>query len=115
MISREVKCMETNYFEHWSGELERTMPMKVYGHAGKPILFIPCQDGRFYDFENFHLTDTFAPWIENGECIVFAIDTIDIETWSDRNNDPGYRARHHEEWISYITREVVPFIREYVN
>ena len=54
--------METNYFEFYSNNLNRTMPLKVYGHAGRPVLFIPCQDGRFY-----------------------------------------------------ITREVVPFIRDYVN
>ncbi len=92
--------METNYFEFYSNNLNRTMPLKVYGHAGRPVLFIPCQDGRFFDFENFHLTDTFAPWIDSGKVIVFAIDTIDIETWSDKNGD---------------TREVVPFIRDYVN
>ena len=107
--------METNYFEFYSNNLNRTMPLKVYGHAGRPVLFIPCQDGRFFDFENFHLTDTFAPWIDSGKVIVFAIDTIDIETWSDKNGDPYYRIRHHEEWINYITREVVPFIRNYVN
>ncbi|MBQ1811672.1 MAG: esterase, partial [Erysipelotrichaceae bacterium] len=98
--------METNYFEFYSNNLNRTMPLKVYGHAGRPVLFIPCQDGRFFDFENFHLTDTFAPWIDSGKVIVFAIDTIDIETWSDKNGDPYYRIRHHEEWINYITREV---------
>ena len=100
--------METNYFEFYSSNLDRTMPLKVYGSYGKPILFIPCQDGRFFDFENFHLTDTFAPWIEDGQCIVFAIDTIDIETWSDKNGDPYWRVRRHEQWIDYITREVVP-------
>ncbi len=31
--------------------------MQVYGHKGRPVLFIPCQDGRFFDFENFHMTD----------------------------------------------------------
>ena len=107
--------METNYFEFYSENLSRMMPLKVYGHAGKPVLFIPCQDGRFFDFENFRLTDTFSPWIDAGDVIVFAIDTIDIETWSDKNGDPYHRIRRHEEWINYITREVVPFIREYVN
>ena len=58
--------METNYFDYFSNELNRNMSIKAYGHHGRPILYIPCRDGRFYDFENFHLTDTFAPWIDNG-------------------------------------------------
>ena len=107
--------METNYFEMYSPSLDRTMPLKVYGHAGKPLLFIPCQDGRFFDFENFHLTDTFRDWIERGQILAFAIDTIDVETWSNRGGNPYDRIRLHERWIDYITREVVPFIRDYAN
>ncbi|MDO5439324.1 MAG: alpha/beta hydrolase-fold protein [Erysipelotrichaceae bacterium] len=107
--------METNYFEQYSNELSRNMPIKVCGHAGRPILFIPCQDGHFYDFENFKLTDTFHDWIESGQCMVFAIDTIDIETWSAKDQDPAWRIHLHEQWINYITREVVPFIREWTN
>ena len=107
--------METNYIERYSGCLERTMPMKVYGHAGKPVLFIPCQDGRFFDFENFGLTDDFRGWIDSGKCMVFSIDTIDKETWSDKGGDPYWRIRLHERWIEYITREAVPFIRNYTN
>ena len=107
--------METNYFEFYRNNLNRNMPIKVYGQKGKPILFIPCQDGHFYDFENFKMLDTFSSFIDSDECMVFAIDTIDIETWSAKDNDPYYRIRHHEEWINYITRELVPFIREYTN
>lgn len=107
--------METNYFELYSENLCRTMPIKVYGHAGKPILFIPCQDGRFFDFENFHMSDTLAPWIDSGQCMVFSIDTVDKESWSDSNGDPYWRIRKHERWIDYITREAVPFIRDYAN
>ncbi len=107
--------METNYLEFYSDNLSRTMPMSVYGHAGRPVLFIPCQDGHHYDFANFHMTDTFQKWIDGGTCTVFSIDTIDIETWSNQNGNPYDRIRLHEQWINYITREVVPFIRSWVN
>ena len=99
--------METQYFKQYSPSLNRDMEMKVYGHAGRPVLFIPCQDGRFFDFENFHLTDTFHDWIESGQCMVFAIDTIDKETWSDAAGDPYFRIRRHEQWINYITRDAL--------
>lgn len=107
--------METQYFKWFSQELNRDMEMKVYGHAGRPVLFIPCQDGRFFDFENFKMTDVWAPWIENGQVMVFSIDTMDKETWSDRSGDPGWRIQRHEQWMRYITREVVPFIHGMVN
>ena len=106
--------METQYFKQFSPSLGRDMECKVYGHAGRPVLFIPCQDGRFMDFEGFHMTDTWAPWIESGQVMVFSIDTMDKESWS-ASNDPGARIRRHEQWIDYITREMVPFIRDMVN
>ncbi len=107
--------METQYFKHYSHALGRDMECKVYGHAGRPILFIPCQDGRFFDFESFKMTDTWSPWIESGKVQVFAIDTMDKETWSDKSGDPYHRARRHEQWIRYITEELAPSIRAYVN
>ena len=107
--------MEIRYFKHWSSHLNREMEFKVYGHAGKPVLFIPCQAGRFWDFESFKMTDTWAPWIESGQVMVFSIDTIDSETWSNKGADPQWRARRHEQWIDYITCELVPFIRDTVN
>lgn len=89
--------MEMNDYKSYSPVLGRDMECKVYGHKGRPVLFIPCQDGRFYDFENFHMTDTWAPWIESGKVMVFAIDTVDQETWSDTKGDPYWRIRRYEQ------------------
>ena len=105
--------MYTQYYRHYSAALGRDMEMKQYGHAGRPMLFIPCQDGRFFDFENFRMTDTLAPWIDAGKITVFSIDTMDKETWSGTEN-PAWRAQRHDQWMRYITDEVVPFIRETV-
>lgn len=107
--------METMYTKWLSPALGREMEMKAYGHAGRPVLFIPCQDGRFFDFENFHMTDAWAPWIDSGRAMVFSIDTMDRETWSDKAGDPHSRICRHEQWMAYITREVVPMIRSIVN
>ena len=107
--------MQTEYYREYSPSLGRDMEIKRYGHAGRPVLFIPCQDGRFYDFENFHMTDAWAPWIDAGRVMVFSIDTIDRETWSDKGGDPHWRIRRYEQWMDFITREAVPFIRGEAN
>ena len=107
--------METQYFKDYSFTLGRDMEMKVYGHGGRPVLFFPCQDGRFFDFENFKMTDAWSPWLESGQVMVFAVDTVDKETWSDKWSDPYWRIRRYEQWIAYITDEVVPFMRAMVN
>ncbi len=107
--------MQMQYFKQYSQALDRDMEMKVYGHAGRPVLFIPCQDGRFFDFENFKMTDTWAPWIESGQVMVFAIDTMDQETWSNKAGDPRWRIQRHEQWMRYIVDEAAAFIRYMAN
>lgn len=107
--------METYYDRLYSPAMGREMEIKRYGHAGRPVLFIPCQDGRFYDFENFHMTDVWSPWLESGQAMVFSIDTADRESWSDKGGNPYDRIRRYEQWISYITQDVVPYIRETAN
>ena len=102
--------MNTQYLKEYSPALERDMECMVYGHSGRPVLYIPCQDGRFHDFGDFHMAETLAPWIESGQIIVFSVDTLDKETWSNKNGDPYWRARRHEQWMNYLTQEMAPFI-----
>lgn len=103
--------MNVQYSKHYSPSLGRDMECKIYGHGGRPVLFIPCQDGRFFDFENFKMTDVWSPWIDSGKVMVFSIDTIDAETWSNKTGDPRWRSERFEDWITYITDELVPMIQ----
>ena len=58
--------MRVEYHKEYSGNLGREMEFKVYGHWGKPVLAVPCQNGRFYDWENFGMLDTLADWLDRG-------------------------------------------------
>lgn len=104
--------MLTQYVKAYSNALGREMECKFYGHGGVPVLFIPCQDGRFFDFENFNMTDTWAPWLESGAVTVLAIDTIDKETYSDAVTPAYDRIRRHEAWIRYIIDEAIPMLAD---
>ena len=103
--------MEIRYYKHYSGCLERDMEFKIYGHRGIPVLFIPCQAGRFFDFEAFRMIDTWSKWIEAGRVTVYSMDTIDTETYANKGGDCRWRIQRHEQWIRYITDELVPTIR----
>ena len=103
--------MEIRYYKHYSGHLNRDMEFKVYGHGGMPVLFIPCQSGHFYDFENFKMVDYWAKWIEEGRCTVYSADCIDDEAWAAQGADNRWRIENHERWYNYIVEELVPYIR----
>ena len=102
--------MEIRYEKHWSSYLNREMEFKVYGHGGKSVLFIPCQGGRFFDFENFKMLDAWADWISSGQCRVFSADCIDNEAWAAQGADNRWRIENHERWCNYIVNELVPAI-----
>jgi esterase/lipase superfamily enzyme len=74
-------------------------------------MFIPCQSGRFFDFENFKMLDHWAPFIESGSCTVYAADCIDDEAWAALGADNRWRIENHENWFRYITLELVPYIK----
>ena len=68
--------METKVYKEYSNCLGRDMEFKVYGHGGKPVLVVPSQNGRYFDFENFGMVDVCAPEIEAGKLQLFSFDTL---------------------------------------
>lgn len=103
--------MEVHYYKEHSRNLNRDMEFKTYGTGGKVCLAFPSQNGHFYDFENFHMTDTVARWIDAGRLFLVCPDSIDEETWSDEGGDPRRRIERHEAWYHYITDELLPRVR----
>lgn len=104
--------MNIAYYKEYSQCLERDMEFKVYGHAGRPILVFPSQDGRFYDFEDQGMVDTISSFIENGDCQLFCVDSVDQEGWSDSHLPYEHRTYIIEQYYFYIVNELVPRIFE---
>ena len=104
--------MRIEYHKHYSGHLGRDMEFKVYGHGGKPVMFIPCQSGRFFDFENFKMIDYWAKFIEEGRCTVYAVDSIDDIAWAALGSANRWRIKNHERWYRYLTEALLSFFRD---
>lgn len=100
--------MNIEYHKRYSPCLGRDMEFKIYGHSGRPCIYFPCQNGRFYDFENFRMLDVWRQPIEEGRIQFFTVDTIDQETWSAKDRNPHDRIVRHEQWYHYIVDELVP-------
>ena len=105
--------MEISYHKHYSGHLGQDMEFKVYGSgSGKAVMFIPCQAGRFWDFESFKMVDYWAKWIDAGLCTVYSIDCRDEVAWAALGADKRWRIENHERWYNYVVNEMVPAIHE---
>ena len=57
--------MKVEYYREYSPTLGRDMEYKVFGHAGKPCIAFPCQNGRFYDYENRGLIEAMRWYIDS--------------------------------------------------
>jgi esterase/lipase superfamily enzyme len=103
--------MNIEYHKWWSDHLNQDMELKVYGHAGKPVLVFPCQGGRFYEWEDFRMIDAIHWFIDEGKIQLYTVDSIDKQSWANWNAHPADRGRRHADYDQYIIHEVVPFIR----
>lgn len=103
--------MEVTYIKHFSQSLQRDMEYKLYGNDGQPVLVFPSQNGRFYDYEDFGMVETLAPFIDSGKIRLICVDGIDWETWSNTGGDARWRIEQHERWFHYVVDELIPSVR----
>lgn len=58
----------------FSDALAQDMVLKVYGHAGRPIVAFPSQDGRYWDFEAWGMVEACAGFIDAGRMRLIAVE-----------------------------------------
>jgi len=105
--------MKREYITHYSENLGREMHMLAYGHDGVPVIAFPCQDGMCDNWEGFQMPQELSCYIEGGQMQLFCVDTVDTESWSDKNGDKGHRAWMQELYYRYIVDEALPLIMDY--
>ena len=94
--------MKIEYRRWWSRNLGQDMELKVYGHAGKPVVVFPSSGGRFYEYEDFGMVEACRPFIEAGAVTLFTLDSVDRQSWLNEGVPPGERARRHNEYDRYV-------------
>jgi esterase/lipase superfamily enzyme len=103
--------MNREYHKWWSWRLDRDMELLVFGHSGVPIVVFPSSQGRFFEFEDRGLIGAVAHKIDVGEIQMFCLDSVDAESWYNRDVPPRWRIARHVQYENYIMEEVLPFIR----
>lgn len=94
----------------WSPRLNKDMEIAIYGHYGFALLMFPTAAADYLEYERFGLIDAIAPFINDGKVKVFSINSINNESWLNKNMQPAHKAIRHQQYNEYITEEVVPFI-----
>ena len=100
--------MNEYYHKDYSWIMDRDMEHAVFGDSGLLVVAFGPQNGHTYDFRNFGMIDTIAPWIEAGKIRVLCVDSIDEETWSLDGRMERARLEQQERWFRYVTDELLP-------
>src|SRR5499433_3150389 len=87
------------------------MELLWFGHGGRPMIWFPTSQGRFYQNEDFGLVGAVGDLIENGVIQVACVDSVDGESFYARERHPAERIRRHDQYDRYLYEEVVPFAR----
>jgi len=105
--------MERAYHKWFSSSLQRNMELLVFGQAGRAILFFPTRTARFYDYEDWGVVGGVRERINKGELMLFCVDSIDTESFYNKQADPAQRINRHLQYEEYILKEVVPFMQQH--
>ncbi len=103
--------MKREYHRWFSPSLGRDMEMLAFGHAGLPALVFPTSCGRFFEFEDRGMIAAVDQKLEEGHLQLFCVDSIDSESWYNREVPPRWRVARHIQYEQYLMREVLPLIR----
>jgi Uncharacterized protein conserved in bacteria len=102
--------MQTEYAAWHSPAVGQKMELKAYGWRGRPVLVFPTSGGRFHEYEDFGMIGALQPFLEEGRLCLFAVDSLDRQTWLNGTASPAEKAARHESYERYILEEVLPFI-----
>jgi esterase/lipase superfamily enzyme len=95
----------------YSPALNKEMPLAVYGHYGFALLMVPTAAADYLEYERFELINALKPFIDNGKLKIFSVNSINTESWMNKQMEGAHKAIRQNQFNEYIFNEVVPFIK----
>ncbi|HEU0214131.1 MAG TPA: alpha/beta hydrolase-fold protein [Jiangellaceae bacterium] len=96
----------------WSPAIGAAGSVLGFGHWGRPVLVFPSEAGHPGDFESNGMIAAVGELVEAGRVKLYCVDSFDTQSWSDTSIPLEERARRHGAYESWITEQVVPWIRD---
>ena len=103
--------MKREYHKWFSPRLGRDMELLVFGHGGLPAVVFPTSCGRFFEFEDRGMVGAIQGDIEAGRVQLLCVDSVDAESWYNRDVSPRWRIARHMQYEDYVMQEVLPLVR----
>jgi esterase/lipase superfamily enzyme len=95
----------------YSPNLNKHMNIVSYGHFGFALLLLPTAGADYLEYERFLMIDYLEKYINEGKVKVFSINSINSESWMNRNMHPRHKSIRHQQFNDYVFNEVIPYIK----
>ncbi|MEI8059156.1 MAG: alpha/beta hydrolase-fold protein [Ferruginibacter sp.] len=95
----------------FSPALQKDMPIATYGDYGFALLLIPTAAADYLEYERFQLINSLTPFIDSGKVKVFSVNSINTESWMNKQMLGEHKAIRQNQFNEYIFNEVIPFIK----
>ena len=103
--------MNREYHKGFSSRLGREMELLIFGHAGLPVIVFPTSGGRFFEFEDQGMVAALAGKINAGQLQLYCVDSVNMESWYNRQIPPRSRIARHMQYEDYLLHEALPLVR----
>ncbi|HSC54667.1 MAG TPA: alpha/beta hydrolase-fold protein [Phnomibacter sp.] len=94
-----------------SPALNEQMPIVTYGYYGIALLLVPTAAADYLEYERFQMMESLAPYINGGKVKVFSINSMNNQSWMNKQMEGAHKAIRHNQWNEYVWNEVIPFVR----
>lgn len=98
--------MKVQKFTVPSRFLGKHMPVAIYGHFGFPLLCFPTAAENFEEFERQGMIEALSGLIDRGVVKIITTDSINQDSWSNKNVSVTEAARRHQAYDNYIANEL---------
>ena len=103
--------MQEEYKKWYSNNLSSDFELLVFGHSGYPVILFPTSMGRYYENKDFKMIDSIQWFIDEGKIKVYCVDSIDKQSWYNKEAHPTDRVKNHLWYDKAILEEVVGIAR----
>ena len=99
--------METEDIKN--GQISRIIPLsyKKYGEGGRIILFFPDDEDSCEQLEQQGMIEACRPFLETGRCQIYALSTLDKETFDDLERPFTERVELYEQYVHTLKQTLL--------
>jgi esterase/lipase superfamily enzyme len=76
---------------------------------------IPTAAADYLEYERFQLIEYLRPFIDAGKLKVFSINSINTESWMNKEMEGAHKAIRHNQFNEYVFQEVIPFVKNFTS